>query len=163
MSTDPRQLTIEEILIRGADPSERKHGGNPQSVEAHKRVLPSKEATYKRIMEVLAKGPQTSKEIAAVLNVQLNCVSGRFSEMKQLCWIEETGERREGAAELKAVKPVDDFDLVKCPKCSGEIVVANIVRCFVCDDAPEMCYPCQQIHIKAHSEVEIDAALCGAE
>ena len=161
MSAHPTQLTIEEILIRGADPSENRHLGNPQSVAAHARVIHTKEETYKRIMEVLnTRGPSTSKEIAAALNIQsLNCISGRFSEMKQLCWIEETGVKRRGAAELRAIRLAKDFELAICPKCKSETVSANMVFCYVCEDPPDMCQPCLELHVKTHSEAELDAAL----
>lgn len=97
------QLTIDQILRVAADPCENRHLGNPQSIEAHKRVLHSKEETYKRIIEVLkTRGPSTSKEIATALGVQLNCVSGRYSELKALGRIQETGIKRMGAAELEA-------------------------------------------------------------
>lgn len=111
-------------------------------------------------MEVLAKGPQTSKEIANALDVPgLNYISGRFSEMKQLGWIEETGKRRLGAAELRALKPMGEFELVKCPRCSVELVKANLQTCFICDHTPEMCSDCFTEHMKTHSEAELDAAL----
>lgn len=162
MSTDPRQLTIEEILTRGADPCENRHKGNPQSVAAHVQILHTKEESYRRIMEVLhVQGPSTSKEIAAALNKQLNCVSPRLSEMKTLDWLREMGERRDSAAVLTAVKPIDDFELIRCPKCSGEIVFANKVFCYVCEDPPDMCGNCLDAHVKTHSEAELDAALTG--
>ena len=155
------QITIDEILTRAVDPCENRHKGSPQSVVAHERVLPSKDATYKRIMEVLTmKGPLTSKEIARALNViGLNYISGRFSEMKALGWIEETGNTRQRAAELRAMKPMSAFTMVACPKCEGQIVAANMQRCYVCESSPEMCRTCLDGHVKTHSEVELDAAL----
>jgi hypothetical protein len=86
-----------------SDPCANRHKGNPQSEAAHKRIVHTKQDTYKRITDLLrARGPYgaTSKEIAAAFGVQLNTISGRFAEMKQMKWIKETGERRNGAAVL---------------------------------------------------------------
>lgn len=99
----PEQLTIDQVLRIAVDPCERKHGGNPQSVAAHERVKYTKEEVYKRTTALLkARGSHgaTSKEIAAAFGVELNTISGRFSEMKQMGWIKENGERRNGAAVL---------------------------------------------------------------
>lgn len=99
----PEQLTIDQILRLAVDPCERKHGGSPTSIEAHKRVVYTKEEVYKRTTALLkARGTYgaTSKEIAAAFGVELNTVSGRFSEMKSMNWIKENGERRNGAAVL---------------------------------------------------------------
>lgn len=103
MNADPRQLTIGEILRSTLDPCARKHRGNPQSEAAHTRTLHTKQQTYKRIMTLLkARGEfgATSKEIAAAFGVELNTISGRFSELKAMKWIKENGERRNGAAVL---------------------------------------------------------------
>jgi hypothetical protein len=96
-------MTIEDILRVSVDPCERKHGGNPQSEAAHKKVVYTKQATYRRIMDLLtARGEfgATSKEIAGAFGVGLNTISGRFSELKAMRWIKENGERRNGAAVL---------------------------------------------------------------
>lgn len=103
VSTDPRQLSIEDILRLTIDPCANRHKGNPQSVDAHKRVVHSKQETYKRIMDLLkARGGfgATSKEIAGAFGVELNTISGRFSELKAMRWIKESGEKRNGAAVL---------------------------------------------------------------
>ena len=98
MNTSQQQL---DLIFR--DPSARKHGGNPQSVAAHKRVIHTKQDTYRKIMELLtARGSYgaTSKEIAAAFGVELNTISGRFSELKAMNWIKENGQRRDNAAVL---------------------------------------------------------------
>ena len=103
MSTHPSQLSILELLTISVDPSARKHKVSPTSVEAHEKVRPSKEHVYKRIMGLLnarAEFGATSKEIAAAFGVQLNCLSGRCSELKTMGWIKENGQRRDGAAVL---------------------------------------------------------------
>lgn len=99
-----QQLPINFDISR--DPCARKHGGNEMSKLAHSKVVHSKQETYKRIMTLLrARGEYgcTSKEIAAAMGKQLNCISGRFAEMKQMGWIKENGERRNGAAVLVIV------------------------------------------------------------
>jgi len=108
MSLDTSQLSMVfetrgEIVRQGVDPCERKHKGNAQSIEAHKRVLHSKQETYKRIMALISSRGEfgaTSKEIAYAFGVELNTISGRFSELKAMRWLRESGERREGAAVL---------------------------------------------------------------
>lgn len=95
------QLTLESVIQR--DPSARKHGGNPASTDAHRRVVHSKQDTYRKIMELLkARGTYgaTSKEIAGAFGVGLNTISGRFSELKSMQWIRENGLRRDNAAVL---------------------------------------------------------------
>lgn len=97
------QLTIDQVLRMTLDPCANRHKNNPQSVEAHKKVVHTKQDSYKRIMDLLkARGSYgaTSKEIAAAFGVELNTISGRFSEMKAMLWIKESGERRNGAAVL---------------------------------------------------------------
>lgn len=97
------QLTIDEILRSTLDPCERKHGGNNQSADAHARIVHTKQDSYKRIMDLLrARGSYgaTSKEAAAAMGKPLHCISGRLAEMKQMKWIKESGERRNGAAVL---------------------------------------------------------------
>ena len=82
----------------------RRHRNNPQSVAAHSRIVGTKQATYAKIEEYVAKhGPSTGKEIAEGLGKQFNTVSGRYAEMKALGRLKETGERRLGSAELSLV------------------------------------------------------------
>lgn len=97
------QLTIEQILRVAADPCERKHKGSPTSIEAHKKALTTKEDVYRRTMDLLrARGEYgaTSKEIARAIGRELNTVSGRFTELKTMKWIKESGAKRDGAAVL---------------------------------------------------------------
>lgn len=89
------------------DISARKHKNNPQSRDAHTRVVHTKQDTYRWIMQLLNDRGEygaTSKEIAAAKGVELNTISGRLSEMKAMDWIVETGERRNGAAVLRVAK-----------------------------------------------------------
>ena len=84
------------------DITRRKHKGNAESRDAVKRVAPHKSKAYADILTFLhVRGEHTSKEIAADWRVELNTISGRFSELKAGGIIEATKERREGAAILK--------------------------------------------------------------
>lgn len=99
----PEQLTIDQILRLAVDPCERKHGGNELSKIAHSKVVHSKQETYKKIIALLrARGEYgcTSKEIAAAMGKQLNCISGRCSEIRAMGWVKDSGIRRDGAAVL---------------------------------------------------------------
>jgi hypothetical protein len=90
-----------DLIFR--DPSQRKHRGNPQSVAAHKRVAHTKADTWKQITELIAARKEygaTSKEVAGALGKPLHFLSGRLSELKQMGWIKENGQRRDNAAVL---------------------------------------------------------------
>ena len=96
-----QQLNIFEIITLSQDISARKHKGNENSELAHEKIRHGKEEKYKAILALLkSQGGMTSKEIAAAFGVQLNCLSGRFSELLAMKWIKRTGEKREGAAVL---------------------------------------------------------------
>jgi hypothetical protein len=71
---------------------------NAQSQKAHKRVTRYSDQNF--ILSYLQEhGTATSKEIARALNKGLNCISGRFSELRdEWNMIEPTGEEREGCA-----------------------------------------------------------------
>lgn len=97
------QLSIYELLVIARDPTERKHGGNEESVAAHTKVTPSKTETYRKIMDLVrARGEfgATSKEVSYAMGKQLNCLSGRFSELRAMGWLKDSGLRRDGAAVL---------------------------------------------------------------
>lgn len=89
------------------DPCARKHGGNEQSKAAWDRVKATVREEHQRILAWLAlqvKGG-TAKEYARFRRVDLNVVSGRFSELLAAKRIERTGERRDGSSvcRLKAI------------------------------------------------------------
>lgn len=81
------------------DICEGKHKGNPQSQAAFQSVRHSER--HAQIIELLRVRPMTSKEIARALGVQLNTISGRFSELRKAFLVVPTGITREGAMELK--------------------------------------------------------------
>ena len=77
-----------------------RHQGNAQSLEANKRV--QKERDRATVLAIIIKAGRThSKQIARIMNKQLNQISGRISELKASDIIEETGEKIEGCAVYK--------------------------------------------------------------
>jgi len=83
------------------DITARKHGGNPNSVAANERAEPTKEGDRSAIVAWLRTqglGGGTSKEYAAFTGRQLNCLSGRFSELLRDGLIHRTTMSRDGAA-----------------------------------------------------------------
>lgn len=99
------QLSIYELLVIARDPSERKHKGSPESVAAHARVLPTKEAAMKKVLDYVKEHPRsTVHEIAFALGYgkAINRVSGRISDLKALNRLRKVGVR-DRAAELEAV------------------------------------------------------------
>jgi DNA-binding MarR family transcriptional regulator len=94
-------FTIGEMTVVASDPCARKSRGNKLSAEAHEKIKHGKEEKYKAILALLrSQGGMTSKEIAAAFGTALHKVSPRLSELKQMKWIEPTGESRDGAAVL---------------------------------------------------------------
>lgn len=64
-----------------------RHRGNEQSKAANRKVR--KENDRKEVFEIIqAKGCSYSKEIARLMNKQLNQISGRLSELKEMNVIE---------------------------------------------------------------------------
>lgn len=93
-------------LLDQVDLCEKRHRGNPQSVEAHKRVIHTKQETYRKILDYVkcAANGATVHEIAEALGYgkAINRASGRLSELKAMGKLVETGNRRAGAAVLRA-------------------------------------------------------------
>mgnify|MGYP003480845183 CR=1 FL=1 len=89
---------------RTADPCERKHGGNENSVDAHAKASESKEQRYQEIVGLLAAAAGeeglTGKEIAALLGVSFNSISGRYTEMLATGRIVRLSIKREGSGVL---------------------------------------------------------------
>lgn len=88
-----------------SDVCARRHRGSAESRAANERVQASK--SYDRAMiwsYVNKNGPATSKEISSALHMGYTTVSARTSELKAEDWLRPTGERRDGAAVLRAVK-----------------------------------------------------------
>lgn len=86
-----KQLTFDD------DPCARKHGGNEQSEEAWRTARISLCDSRRRVLHsVKCAGftGATSKEIARDLNVPLNTISGRFSELKRMHMIRRRTDTR---------------------------------------------------------------------
>lgn len=78
-----------------------RHKGNASSIKAN----PKREAKAKfkaAILDILRRHPRSGKQIAELLNVQFNAISGRFSELKKEGLICGTGERVDGSEILRA-------------------------------------------------------------
>lgn len=74
----------------------RKHGGDPASVEAHRRT--NKEDRYAAILEHLEKAAlhgRTLDELSHLLGVHPNQISGRITELRVAGRIRRTDERRQ--------------------------------------------------------------------
>lgn len=83
------------------DPSQRKHGGDAASQDAFEQAKVVREGHHREIIEQLrGRGEvgMTAKEYAAMMGIQLNCCSGRFSELNHLGLIVKSSLRRQGAA-----------------------------------------------------------------
>jgi hypothetical protein len=70
-----------------ADVTENRHGGNTESVKAHKRIAPSKESVRQKIYAyALSRGlvGVTTDEVAEQFSTTPNAISGRMTELKAL-------------------------------------------------------------------------------
>jgi hypothetical protein len=85
-----------------------KHGGNEQSRAANRKNRNSREAQRMRVFELIKDSYNglSMKEVAEIMDVQLNTISGRGSSLKQLGLVEPTGEVRNGSAVLQATSKV---------------------------------------------------------
>jgi len=91
---------MNEQQISLLDICERKHGGNAESIAANPSQA-AKTIGRQEVMNTLGYSWLTSKEIASLMGKDLNCISGRISELKALGMVEKTGVRRGGCAELR--------------------------------------------------------------
>ena len=85
-----------------ADITANRHKGNAESRAAHQSVIHRKAGDQQRILDYLKGRASTSKEIARALAMNYTTVSARLSELKVLRRLNRPGERREGAAVMKA-------------------------------------------------------------
>ena len=93
-----------ENLNLFTDITRNRHKGNAESRDAHKRIVHRKAGDQQKILDYLKTHEATSKEIARDLGMGYTTVSARLSELKVMFLIEQTGERREGAAVLRALR-----------------------------------------------------------
>lgn len=79
-----------------------RHGHNPQSEAANRRVQPMKSTMRTKILAYLqAVEEATCEDIVRALDMKLQSVSARVSELKAEKMIEETGYKRFGYALLR--------------------------------------------------------------
>jgi hypothetical protein len=85
------------------DITANRHKNNPESIDANKRIEPTKADWRKRIALYMncVGGDWTLKELCRAFDKSPNEISGRLSEMKASGILEPTGERREGCAVLR--------------------------------------------------------------
>ena len=96
-------LPLFTTIIARRDPSQRKHGGNPESTLAHRKALGTKRHWYTLFLRELRKaGSQgrTAKELARQFGVGLNVISGRCTELVQMGMVARLAIRRDGSAVL---------------------------------------------------------------
>lgn len=90
-------------LLDHLDVCENRHRGSPESIAAHDRVVSTKREIHERILKaVKQRGSLTSHEIVRATGIPLQTVSARCSELKMVGKLIKTGERRNGAAVLRA-------------------------------------------------------------
>jgi len=90
-------------LLDQLDVCQSRHGGSPESADAHARIVHSKEEKHQRIMKLVrSRGDYgiTVHELAGAWGTTPNCVSGRLSELVQRGKLKKSGERRNHAAIL---------------------------------------------------------------
>jgi hypothetical protein len=85
------------------DICENRHQGNAESIDANNRNSFTRELDRHRVLTIITEKPSTMAEVAAKMQVQLNTISGRGSELKKLGLVAPTGERRNGGAVLRAL------------------------------------------------------------
>ena len=91
-----RKETFTERMLND-DICSNRHHQNPLSREANKKVC--KEVDRLRVLTIIREqGQATSKQIARLMNKQLNQISGRITELKADAIIEDTGLRKDGCA-----------------------------------------------------------------
>lgn len=83
-----------------------RHQGNTESRAANQQGLPSRAAQRMAVLIYIRNEPRSMKEVAQLMGVPFNTISGRGSELKRLGLVELTGEVRQGSAVLRAVDAI---------------------------------------------------------
>ncbi len=82
-----------------------RHGGNPQSEQANRRVEPYKRGTREHLLAIIracGEHGATLLELSAHFCKTPNAISGRLTELKRDGRVLESGELRKGCAVLVA-------------------------------------------------------------
>lgn len=91
-------------LFCSPDICKTKHRGAKNSKRAFNKVEASIPSRKKQIVEIIrARGNATLKEVADILGVQRNTISGRFTQLVVAGLIRKTGESRDGFAVYEVV------------------------------------------------------------
>ena len=88
------------------DICENKHGGTFTSKTAFKRAQPNMSKSRQDVLFAVEMSLDigiTAKEYAQKNGLQLNTISGRFTELSRDGWIMRTDETRDGCAVWKAI------------------------------------------------------------
>jgi hypothetical protein len=88
------------------DICENKHGGTFTSKAAFKRAQPNMSKSRQDVLFAVEMSLDigiTAKEYAQKNGVQLNTISGRFTELAREGWIMRTDETRDGCGVWKAI------------------------------------------------------------
>lgn len=74
----------------------RKHGGNPQSVEAFEAIRDTLSANQEWILSIIKKREHgvTVDELSYALDTTPNAISGRITELRMMGKIEKCGTRK---------------------------------------------------------------------
>lgn len=90
-------------LLDEIDICESRHRQSPESQDAFEKVKHTKQLMYDRIMFLAQQRKDygiTVHEVAGAVGKQVNCVSGRLSELRMMGKLRKSGLRRNGAAVL---------------------------------------------------------------
>jgi hypothetical protein len=87
------------------DPCESRHNGNVDSRTAWEKVSPRRQKTYQKILAFYHDSPDpiSPKEIAQLMEVHLNVISGRFTELKEMEILHPIDDTFEGSRRLELV------------------------------------------------------------
>ena len=80
-----------------------RHKDNPESIAANERNKHDRAAQRAQVLDLITSSDGlTMKEVAEIMGVQLNTISGRGTELKRDKLVAPTGEIRNGSAVLRA-------------------------------------------------------------
>jgi DNA-binding MarR family transcriptional regulator len=115
MTTTQTELNYDAPISGIFTPSDicaNNHQGNTDSVKAHEKIKESLPRKRKMILSLFLSGEYTPKQVARMTMVQLNTISGRFTELKADELLEKTGDRVDGSAVLKLTdKGIEEADM----------------------------------------------------
>jgi hypothetical protein len=97
------------------DPCESRHGGNIDSRAAWERVGLCRRQTYNKILAFYHASPNpiSPKEICEVMGIQLNVISGRFTELKEMGILHPIDDTFNGSRRLELVSRVTPGSLAE--------------------------------------------------